>query len=283
MVALAWVTLLAAVLPPGAGAQNSDAPRRFNVDADSLSIRRSGQQNVLVLHRNVKIDDGDVVIRSRRGSHFVDDRHTILVGDVVITQETMTLWGDEGEYLQAQALAIIRGNVRIEDEGWIVTADSVEYNRDTGYAWLRGNVVAEDGETTLRADRIFYDRNAEMAEAFDDVFVESEKEGFSATGDHGFYYRGSREAVLDQNPRLTVDPDSRDPVTVDSDTMRVYPDSGQAMAYYRVKILKADMVTQCDSAVVFDQRKEALLFGNPLAQQNNVSMKGQYMRLYYDE
>jgi len=283
MVALAYVTVLAAALPPGAGAQNSDAPRRFNVDADSLTIRQSGSQNVLVLHRNVVIDDGDVVIRSQRGTHYMDDRHTFLVGDVKITQETMTLWGDEGEYFQSRALAIIRGNVRIVDEGWEVTADSVEYNRDTGHAWLRGNVVARDDATTLRADRIFYDRNLEMAEAFENVFVESESEGFFATGDHGYYYRGSREAVLDQNPRLTVDSDSKDPVTVDSDTMRVYPDSGQAMAYYRVKILKGNMVTQCDSAVVFDERKEAFLFGNPLAQQDNTAMKGQFMRLYYDK
>jgi len=283
LVALAYVSLLLVALPPGAGAQRGDSARRFNVDADSLTIRQSRGQNVLELHRNVVIDDGDVIIRSRRGTHYVADRHTFLVGDVKITQETMTLWGEEGEYRQAEALAVIRGNVRIVDEGWEVTADSVEYNRDTGHAWLRGNVVAQDGSTTLRANRIFYDRNAEMAEAFDNVFIESESEGFLATGDHGFYYRSTREGVIDQNPRLSVDPDSKDPVTVDSDTMRVYPDSGQAMAYYRVKILKANMVTQCDSAVVFDQRKEALLFGNPLAKQNNVSMKGQYMRLYYDE
>lgn len=283
LVTLAYVAILVSALPPGADAQQQEPPRRYKVDADSLSIRRERGQMVWELHRDVMIDDGDVVIRARRGTHYVDDRHTILVGDVKITQGTMTVWGDEGEYRQADAQAIIRGNVRIVDQGWEVVADEMDYNRDTGHAWLRGNVVAQDGETTLRADRIFYDRNREVAEAFDNVFVESATEGFSAISDHGFYYRGSGEAVLDRNPRLVVDPDSPDPATVVSDTMRVYADSAQATAYYRVKIIKADMVTQCDSAVVFDEKKEALLFGTPLARQNNVSMKGGYMRLFYDE
>ena len=89
--------------------------------------------------------------------------------------------------------------------------------------------------------------------------------------------------MIDQNPHLIVDPDSPEPVTIDSDTMRVFPDSKSALAYYRVKILKGNMVTQCDSAALFDEENRAELYGNPLARQDHVSMKGQMMALYYSD
>ncbi|MDH3217405.1 MAG: putative LPS assembly protein LptD, partial [Candidatus Krumholzibacteria bacterium] len=102
-------------------------------------------------------------------------------------------------------------------------------------------------------------------------------------GKHGLFFRGRNEAVIDVFPNLIVDPNSAEPTLVDSDTMRFYPDQELAIASGRVKILKGITVTQCDSAVVVDREKRVELYGNPLAQQDNLSMRAKRMFLYYDD
>jgi lipopolysaccharide assembly outer membrane protein LptD (OstA) len=238
---------------------------------------------VMDLPAGVRIEHEDVVVTSQRGLYYFDREVTLLFGDVKINQNTLTMWGDEGEYRKREDRLIMRRNVWVSDEGWEVTCDEARYNRATEYAWLVGNIEARDSVTTLYADSLFYDRNVEKTEAFGDVRITNEQEGFTAEGNHGLYYRDTGEAVIDRNPRLTVDPDSPEPVTIDSDTMRVFPDQKRALAYYKVKILKGNTVTQCDSAALFDEENRVELYGNPLAKQDLVSMKGLMMELTYNE
>ena len=58
-------------------------------------------------------------------------------------------------------------------------------------------------------------------------------------GDHGYYFRDTREGMIDRNPKLTVDLESAEPAVVVSDTMRFTPDSKQAVGYGRVKSSRA--------------------------------------------
>jgi len=238
---------------------------------------------VLEFPNGIRIEHEDVVATARRGLHYDTRLVTFRIGDVKIGQGTLTMWGDKGEYSRLECLAVMRRNVRIVDEGWELTCDEARYFRDSDQAWLIGNIVAKDSTSTLYADSLFYDRNTAFAEVFGDVRITNLDEGFTAEGDHGYYMRDTGEGVIDRNPHLIVDSENEEPVTVDSDTMRVYPDDKRAIAYYRVKILKGLTVTQADSAVLFDDENRAELYGNPLAKQDRVSMKGVAMVLRYDE
>jgi lipopolysaccharide assembly outer membrane protein LptD (OstA) len=88
---------------------------------------------------------------------------------------------------------------------------------------------------------------------------------------------------VDEDPRLVSGAADEEPVTVIADTMRVSPDSSWATAYYKVNIQKGTMITQCDSAMIYDKEKRVELFGNPLAKQDNVWMKGDRMVAFYNE
>lgn len=246
-------------------------------------LREIHGEKVLDFPEGVRITHGDVTITGDRGLHYVNVRVTRLIGNVEIQQQTLRMWGDEGVYTESTDEAVLTSNVRIVDQGWEVTCDKARYSRTSGKAWLIGNVFARDSTTTLRADSLFYNRLIERSEAFGHVRITNSDEGFKVTGRHGIYYRSTGEGVVDQDPRLTVDPDSPEPVTVVSDTMRVFPDSSHALAYYRVKIIKGNTVTQCDSAVLYDDRNRAELYGEPLARQDNVSMSGHSMVMHYDE
>ena len=273
---------LGAGLDPGA-AQSPPPPDYFDVRADRSELKKINGETVLELTDNVRVVHGDVTVNADRGVSFTVQRLTQLFGHVSVRQESMVMTGEEGEYRQGEDLAILRRNVHIVDQGWEVDCDEVRYSRLTGQAWLVGNVVGRDSTSVLRADRLLYEREIGRAEAFGNVEIANDEEGVIVRGRHGIYYRDRGEGVVDREPTLVSGPDDQEPVTVVADTMRVYPDSSRATAYYRVKIIKGNTVTQCDSAMIYDDRKRVELFGNPLARQDNVWMKGGRMIAFYDE
>lgn len=279
-----YILVLSAWSAPRTGLARAAPPDSsvYHVSGGRSTLERRAGQRVLRMANGVTIVHGDVTITGQTGVHYLKRRHVIIVNDVVIHQGTLTMWGNRGSYHEPTRVATLVGNVRIRDRGWTVTADSLEYARITDRAWLRGHVVAVDSSSTLRADSLFYDRRSGSAEAFGKVTLRDRKRGFVVTGTHGWYFRDRHHGVVDRLPHLVVDPDSDEPVIVDSDTMVVYPDSNMAVAYYRVKIIKGVTVTQCDSAVVYDRKNRADLFGKPLARQNNTSMKSDRMSIYFN-
>jgi len=255
----------------------------YYVKGDGSKLSEVDGEMVLEFPNGVRIEHGDVIATALRGRHHDASMITNLIGDVKIIQGTMTMWCDRGDYSRLEDRADMRGNVRIVDEGWEVTCDEAQYWRTTEQGWLIGNVVARDSTSTLYADSLYYDRNSAMTEAFGNVRVTNPDEGFTAEGEHGYYFRDTGEGVIDREPRLTVDPEGAEPVVIVSDTMRVFPDQKHAIAHYRVKIIKGNTVTQCDSAALYDGENRAELYGNPLAKQGRMSMKGQMMALHYDD
>ncbi|HEX5132285.1 MAG TPA: putative LPS assembly protein LptD [Candidatus Krumholzibacteria bacterium] len=259
-------------------------PSPFRVTAEKSSLRNIGGENVLELTNNVVIVHGDVTLNADHGLSYSLQRITMLDGHVRVRQQGMTMTGREGEYRQNEDLAVLRKNVRIVDQtGWVITCDEARYSRRTGQAWLIGNVVGEDSASVLTTDRLLYMRESARAEAFGRVVITAKDKGLVVRGRHGVFDRIRGEGVVDREPELISGVDDPEPVNVVADTMRVYPDSSRATAYYRVRIIKGNTVTQCDSAMVYDDLKRVELYGSPIAKQANVTMRGEKMVAYYNE
>jgi lipopolysaccharide assembly outer membrane protein LptD (OstA) len=265
------------------GQAAADSEDKIFFDAGRSKLKEINGERVLEGLDGVKIIHGDVVITGNRAIHYQLRRLTYLIGNVNIDQNQLNMKSDLGEYRGNENVAILKRQVRILDRGLRITCDRAVYYRTTETAWLTGNVVVVDSSSTLTADSLFYDKRQMISEAFGDVVIVDEEEGIRLRGNHGFYYQDSGEGVMDVLPRLVVDPESPEPTTVDSDTMRFFPDEKRALAYGRVKILKGGTITQCDSAVVTDNDKQVVLYGNPLAKQGNTSMQGERMNLRYNE
>ncbi len=255
----------------------------YDVSADHSLLKKVGEESVLELTGNVRVVHGDVTVTADRGLSFTTQRLTQFFGHVRAVRQTMVMTGEEGEYRQLEDLAIVRKNVRIVDEGWEVTCDEVRYSRLQDEAWFIGHVVGKDSTSTIRADRVRYQRGIGLAEAFGSVEISDDAQDIIVRGKHGLFFRDRSEGIIDREPVLVSGLDDAEPVTVVSDTMRVFPDSSRATAYYRVKIIKGDMVTQCDSAMIYDDHQRVELYGHPLAQQDNVAMKGERMVAYYND
>jgi lipopolysaccharide assembly outer membrane protein LptD (OstA) len=267
----------------GVAASKRSAPQdsAYHITAGSSMLREENGEKVLDLKGGVRIVHGDIVITSREGTQHAGKKIAYLVGDVKIRQNKLLMEGDEGVYRRIEDIALLKGNVHIHDRGWRITCKKAIMHRRTGELWLVGDVRAADSTTTLEADSLYYDRESMKAEVFGRVKITNSEEGFTVTGKHGFYFRERGEGVVDRDPHLIVDPGSDEPATVVSDTMRFYPDTRRATAYGRVKIIKGETVTQCDSAAVFDETKTAELYGHPLARQGKASMQGDEMVLHY--
>jgi len=265
--------------------QTRAAPRDsvYRFDAGTSSLKEVAGEQVLEGREGVRIVHGDVTITADKGVHYRQKRQSYLLGNVKIDQGEIHMEGDEGEYLGQRDTAILRGRVTIRDRGFRITCDEAIFYRMTERAWAKGNVVVVDSSTTLTADSLYYDKRLEVAEAFGNVVIVDSREGVRLKGGHGFYYRDEGRGVIDDLPRLIIDPESDEPATVVSDTMIFSPDKRVAKARGRVKIIKGATVTQCDSAVVIDEMKRVELYGNPLAKQGNVSMQGEKMILQYDD
>ncbi len=255
----------------------------FDVSADRSELKKINGETVLELHDNVRIVHGDVTVNADRGISFTIQRVTQLFGHVKVEQETMVMTGEEGEYFQNDDLAVLRRKVHISDRGWEVDCDEVRYSRLTGEAWLIGNVVGRDSTTTIHADRLLYQRLINRAEAFGNVEMRNVEQDIVQYGRHGVYYRDRGVGIVDEDPRLVSGSKDEEPVTVLADTMRVSPDSSWATAYYKVNITKGTTITQADSAMIYDKQQRVELFGNPMAKQDNVWMKGDRMIAYYNK
>lgn len=282
--ALALQAAIAFVLAHVGGAQSPPGGGDYyNVTADQSKVRTINGETVIELSQNVRVVHGDVTVTADRGTSYTDKRVTMLHGHVRVRQQTLVMTGEEGEYRQTEDLAILRRNVHIVDRGWTVDCDEVRYSRITGDAWLIGDVVGRDSTSVIHTDRLLYNRLTGRSEAFNRVEVTSHSQGIIVKGDHGVFERNRSEGIIDRHPVLVAGPDDPQPVTVISDTMRVWPDSSRASAYYKVRIIKGNTVTQCDSAMVFDDQKRVELFGHPIAKQENVVMQGDSMVAFYNQ
>jgi lipopolysaccharide assembly outer membrane protein LptD (OstA) len=235
----------------------------------------------LELAGGVRIEHGDLVVTARRGVHDVEREETRLEERVTAEQGTLWMRADRGWYWRNRDRALLEGNVHIRDRQWRIRCRRARLDRRNERVWLSGDVVAFDSTTSVNADSALYDSRTGGTEVFGAVRIVDLREGFRVTGEHGFYDRERREGWIDRNPHLVVDPEAPEPAEVDADTLRFYPDRKLAIAYGRVKIVKGETVTQCDSAVVRDSIGVAELYGRPLARQRRISMEARRMVLHY--
>jgi lipopolysaccharide export system protein LptA len=115
--ALGMVALASAAQTPPTSPPAPASPAHFDVSADRSVLKKINGETVLELTDNVRIIHGDVTVTANRGVSFTVQRRTQLFGNVKVVQQTMTMTGDEGEYLQNEDLAILRKNVHIVDRG----------------------------------------------------------------------------------------------------------------------------------------------------------------------
>ena len=101
---------------------------------------------------DVRLTDGDLLVRAPSGRYFADAKRSEFREGVTLVDSTSTLTSRAGEYFSESKRAEFYGDVRFEDADTYLEADSVTYFRETGNTIARGRVfIQRKGEDASAA------------------------------------------------------------------------------------------------------------------------------------
>ena len=97
---------------------------------------------------NVRVTDGDVVVRAPRATYYTESKRSVFPDSVTLIDSTRVLRASEGAYWSEDKRAEFRGRVRLTDPETYLEADSLTYYRDTERSIATGDVFIRRGEET---------------------------------------------------------------------------------------------------------------------------------------
>jgi len=92
---------------------------------------------------NVRLTDGDVVVRAPRAIYYTQEKRSVFPDSVTLVDSTRTLRASTGTYFSPEDRAEFGGNVQMTDSDTYMEADSVTYLRKDEVSIARGNVFIE--------------------------------------------------------------------------------------------------------------------------------------------
>jgi len=134
-----------------------------------------------------------------------------LIGNVVFTQETSTMYCDSSIYYVKENIMEAYGRVRIIDDSVTITSNKLIYDGNTRDAQLRKRVIYRKGEQKLVTDFLDYNMDTEIGNYFNDGTLndltntlKSETGYFYGQADYALFWTG---VVLDA-PDYTMETDT---------------------------------------------------------------------------
>lgn len=198
-------------------ADDQEAP--VTVEADD-GIEWIREDQMYVARGNAKAERGGVTVEADRLTALYRDVNGTTdiyrleaIGNVVITSEKQTGYGERAVYDLDEAVAVMLGTKtppRLETGTETITArDSLEYWDQRQIAVARGNAEARKDDRTIRADTLIarFEKDAEgtlvakRMDAVGNVVITTAEE--VARGDEGIYNVDSETAILQGNVRIT--------------------------------------------------------------------------------
>ena len=189
------------------------------VEADN-GIEWIREDQMYVARGNAKAERNGVTVRAdtltalyREQKGATDIYRIEAIGNVVITSEKQTGYGERAVYDLDEAVAVLLGAKtppRLETGTETITAqDSLEYWDQRQIAVARGNAVARKEDRTIRADTLIarFEKDstgtlvATRMDAVGNVVISTAEE--VARGDEGIYNVISETAILQGNVRIT--------------------------------------------------------------------------------
>lgn len=222
---LAAAVCLAVIVEGAAGAygqslqaiDGEEAPVTVEADEGIEWIR---EERMYVARGNARAERGGVTVAAdtltalyRDQNGATDIYRLEAIGNVVITSEKQTGYGERAVYDLDEAVAVMLGTEtppRLETGTETITArDSLEYWDKRQIAVARGNAVAKNNDRTISADTLIarFERDAKgtlvakRMDAVGNVVITTAEE--VARGDEGIYNVDSETAILQGNVRIT--------------------------------------------------------------------------------
>lgn len=89
---------------------------------------------------NVRLTDGEVVVRAPRATYYTDEKRAVFPDSVTLIDSSRVLRAQSGTYWSEARRAEFQGHVRLDDAETHLEADSLTYYRDRERSIARGSV-----------------------------------------------------------------------------------------------------------------------------------------------
>jgi lipopolysaccharide export system protein LptA len=137
-----------------------------------VGIRIVGLSEIRTYGGHVSFSQGNVNIKCDVAKHDVMMNEIELLGNVVITQEEMTLSSPKVFYDGNTGVANADNGVVINDANALLIAPRGTYSTKTVTAEFTGEVTIDDDSTRIYAETIKYNRKTRNSNAYGNVYIE---------------------------------------------------------------------------------------------------------------
>lgn len=101
---------------------------------------------------NVRLTDGEVVVRAPRATYYADEKRSVFPDSVTLVDSSRVLHAQRGTYWSDEQRAEFGGNVRLTEPGTALEADSLTYFRDEERSIAQGRVFIDRRSDRTAAD-----------------------------------------------------------------------------------------------------------------------------------
>jgi hypothetical protein len=236
------------------------------------SGEKSGDHYIM-FDKEVHIRHGDTELFADRAYHYPDLDLLRLNGNVMIDDDSVQVWFEEGEYNTKSKNIHVITPIRIHYDTRHFSAAALSGNLDDDIYSAYGDVSVRDSASYAYADSLYFDRKAERANLYGNAFMADTVNHLTMRGseiayhldtDRFYGYRDASvyETLKDGTKRFEVfakylEGDVKDGWLIAVDSVSVLQDSSSAF---------------CDSLFYLDSLQTVSFYGNVHVQYKNIDM-----------
>ncbi len=268
--------------------------------SDSLIGQQDSLTQVRKLIGNVRLRQGDVRLTCSQAIQYLNTNRYDLIGNVVITQNTLTLKAPLIKYDGNTYIADASKGVSILDKETKLTAEQGTYSTRTLIAEFEKDVIVEDDSVIIYSDFIKHNRNNRVSNAWGNVLIDAKYSNALLIGDSVVNIPQASYSVVFGSPKLlqadssiTISKDSTktngdkirvDTLTIAANKMESFRDY-QNERYYAtgdVEIIRDNLLSKSGKAVYFKDKDMLFLEEAPVVWYDSTQLQADSITVHIE-
>jgi hypothetical protein len=259
--------------------------RAQEVSADTLHVKQIGGEDVRELLGHVLLTQEKTRVTSDYALQYIRLGKFLLTGNVVVTDDSLTLRAPRGIYYRPERRAEGFERVELDDGATKLTASYGEYFAEERRAFFHTHVLVVDTSSVVSADTLLYWRLTRRSLALGNVVVRSPADRLTIYGgrlDHDAVRLYSRMTVSPLMVQIDSTGDGRfDTLQVRGLSLESYRDSTRRLiARDSVQLVRTDLAATARYACFFTAGDSMLLRSAPVIWYRDTQVAGDSINVY---
>jgi lipopolysaccharide export system protein LptA len=249
--------LLCVSLPLFSQTKATPAEKFRLIHADKLFMNKLEAEQILELSGNVHFYYGNTEFRSSRAMIFDTKKIARLFGNVVVSNDSLTLSADTLAYYRIPELLNMGGRVF-----------ATHKNKQGDYRWTKSDYAS-------------YDKKNDVLTTWSRVSAYDLKENAYANCGYAQWDRKAGYALLLEEPRMHAG--TSDSLFISSDKMEFFDKERKMIATFNVEVYTRDYVANSDFLIYFMEEDKAVFTGVPSFSSDYATAKAREFHLFFTE